>query len=383
MNKVGFYRLMIAAFVLGSLGAVGVYNRIKPNAAQQQQMMVDQTIRSTLCERISTDLVQYAESPLTYRRTSLKQLTTEAREITKTLVPLSVSERGIAYRNAESTLTQDCARDAQRWVKIPTVVPDEVDEEIRIVGLRQEQSIWQKLHPATEPRPVAAREAHGRLALVIGNAEYDSRPLRNPEHDAEDVAEFLRSANFEVREIKNAHLAALKDAAKKFVEDVNRYEVALVYYSGHGIEFQGRNYLIPVDASIKSDAEIPRMSLDLEDMLTRINRMRPKAVVMIIDACRSTPLFASSRSLSAGLADMRPPTGTLIAFSAAPGQTASEGSGRNSPYTAALLREMRVPNTPIEQILKETRKDVSVTTMDRQVPWYNSSLVGDFYFIRN
>ena len=383
MNKVGFYRLMIAAFVLGSLGAVGVYERIKPSAAQRQQMMVDQTIRSTLCERISTDLQQYAESPLTYRRTSLKQLTTEAREITKTLVPLSVSERGIVYRNSESTLTQDCSGDAQRWVKIPTVVPDEVNEEIRIVGLRQEQSIWQTLHPATEPPPVAAQGIRSRLALVIGNADDESRPLRNPEHDADDVAEFLRTANFEVREIKNAHLAALKDAVKKFAEDVNRYEVALVYYSGHGIEFQGRNYLIPVDASIKSDAEIPRMSLDLEDMLTRINRMRPKAVVMIIDACRSTPLFASSRSLSAGLADMRPPTGTLIAFSAAPGQTASDGSGRNSPYTAALLREMRVPNTPIEQILKETRKDVSVTTMDRQVPWYNSSLVGDFYFIRN
>ena len=382
MNRKTYLQSLGVAFVIGAICAVAVYYRLRPNEAQQHQYLVEKSIRTKLCERILADLEKLDESPFSFRRSSLSELIKESEEITKTLVPLAVSERGITYKSDESTITRDCRNDARRWVKIQTVVPDELESEIRIVGLSEEQSNWQKIN---RPKGVSnvRPESSKRLALVIGNSNYESRPLRNPEHDADDMAEALRSAHFEVREVKNVGLSEIRSVSDEFIETASHYEVALVYYSGHGIEFQGRNYLLPVDANIKSDAEIPRMSLDLEDLLVRINRKKPTAIVMIVDACRSTPLFANSRSQSAGLVDMRPPVGTLIAFSAAPGQTASDGNGRNSPYTAALLKEMKVPNTPIEQILKEARKQVSVLTMERQVPWYNSSLVGDLYFIRD
>ncbi len=375
--------ILACGFIAGVFAGVITYNRFKPSEAQRQQFAIDDAIRSKLCDRIKTDLGRYEEAPNAFKRSSLNELVNEARQVSKTLVPLSAAERGIDFRGTESTLVANCSEEAKRWVKITSVFPEAFEQELRVVGVAEEQSRWRAMFGAvtsTKPLPVARRA--GRLALVIGNSDYHSGPLKNPRNDADDMAGFLRSADFAVHEVKDADLKKLIDVTTQFVDELKGAEVGLIYYSGHGIEFRGQNYLIPVDAEIKRDEEIPRMAFDIAELLERVNRVKPRAVVLIIDACRNTPIFSAVRGSVGGLGDMRSPTGTVIAFSAAPGQTAADGNGRNSPYTAALLQEMRVPNTPIEQVLKETRKAVSVATQDRQVPWYNSSLVGDFYFIR-
>jgi hypothetical protein len=381
MNRRSYFISLLIVFLFGSISAIAVHERVKPNEAQKRQLLVDQAIRDSLCNLLEKDLGRFDEAPFSFRRSSLSQLRDEARAISKTRLPLSLGERGVEFRASESTLTRDCDDDAQRWVKIQSAIPEELQNDLRVVGLSHEPSKWPDSLP---PLPSIFDQAkpESRLALVIGNTGYKSGALRNAGNDADDISSFLRSANFEVQDVRDANLSTLNSAIQSFSRKASNHEVVLIYYSGHGIEFNGRNYLVPVDASLASNSDIPRSTIDLQGLLEKINRARPKTVVAIIDACRNTPIFSNSRSASAGLSGMRPPAGTLIAFSAGPGQVALDGDGRNSPYTAALLQEMSVPNTPIELILKETRNEVNLATIGRQVPWYNSSLTGDFYFVR-
>ena len=381
MNRRNYFISLFVVFLFGSISALAVYERVKPNEAQKRQLLVDQAIRDSLCDLLRKDLGRFDESPFSFRRSSLSQLRDEARAISTTRLPLAVGERGVEFRASETTLISECEDDAHRWVKIPSAIPDELKNDLRIAGLSHNSSKWQSTLP-TLPLELKNTTSRNRLALVIGNSSYKSGALRNAGNDADDISSFLRSADFDVQDVRDANLSTLRSEIQSFISKASSYEVALVYYSGHGIEFNGRNYLVPIDASLASDSDIPRATIDLQVIVEKINRARPKAVVMIIDACRNSPIFAKSRSASTGLSGMRPPTGTLIAFSAGPGQVALDGNGRNSPYTAALLQEISVPNTPIEHVLKETRNEVNLATIGRQVPWYNSSLTGDFYFIR-
>jgi uncharacterized caspase-like protein len=135
-----------------------------------------------------------------------------------------------------------------------------------------------------------------------------------------------------------------------------------------------------VDAQLKNEQDIPRQGYAINSILRKMSKANKKTTIFILDACRNNPVFSQYRSASDGLTQMAAPSGAIIAFSAAPGQVASDGNGRNSPYTAALLSKAKVPNKKIEDILKETSQKVSDDTGGRQIPWYNSSLVGDFYF---
>ena len=134
--------------------------------------------------------------------------------------------------------------------------------------------------------------------------------------------------------------------------------MSLVYYSGHGAQVRGEGYLIPVGSVIKDDLDV-----DSE----------------ILDACRNNPVKSSSRSAIRGLARMDAPTGTLLAYSTAPGQLAEDGSGANSPYTKALSLAIRTPGAKVEEAFKKVRIEVMTRTLDEQVPWESSSLTGDFY----
>jgi uncharacterized caspase-like protein/formylglycine-generating enzyme required for sulfatase activity len=229
----------------------------------------------------------------------------------------------------------------------------------------------------------ASAAAETRIALVIGNSDYSSGPLPNPANDAKMIGETLGNLGFEVIARRNADQNTMKRAIQEFgarLEKAGPAAVGLFYYAGHGVQLNGRNYLIPTTAQIdrEGDVEIEAVSADwvIEQMRYARNRLN----IVILDACRNNPFTRSMRSVDHGLATMDAPAGILIAYSTAPGAVAADGSGRNSPYTEALSQAMRDLHEPVEQIFKHVRVGVMSATSGKQVPWESSSLTGDFYF---
>ena len=226
--------------------------------------------------------------------------------------------------------------------------------------------------------PLSAAER--RIALVIGNAKYKDGALLNPVNDANDMEAALKGAGFQVIKALDASQKQMNRAIAQFGELLTPDAVALFYYAGHGLQVRGKNYLIPVDAEIKSESMVRVESVDVDGVLDQLSGSELN--VVILDACRNNPYERrTSRSLGAGgLAQMEAPKGSLIAYSTAPGRTAADGDGRNGIYTQALLRYIRTPGLTIEQVFKNVRKDVSRVTRDAQMPWESSSMTGEFYF---
>ena len=223
-----------------------------------------------------------------------------------------------------------------------------------------------------------------RVALVIGNATYKVNPLKNPVNDSTDMARSLRSVGFDVIEANNTTLAQMREVTRRFADKLGSSDVGLVYYSGHGVEVKGKNYLIPVNADIKREYEVIDQAFDASQFLEMMDNIRgpnnKRVNILIVDACRNNELQRSWRSTNNGLARMDAPGGTFISFATAPGRVAADGTGRNSPYTKHLLQALKQPNVPIEQVFKVVRRNVMEETKGEQIPWENSSLVGDFYF---
>jgi formylglycine-generating enzyme required for sulfatase activity len=229
----------------------------------------------------------------------------------------------------------------------------------------------------------AAVAAETRIALVIGNSSYASGPLPNPANDAQMMADTLGKLGFDVIARRNADQNTMKRAIQDFgarLEKGGPSAVGLFYYAGHGVQLNGRNYLIPTTAQIdrEGDVEIEAVSADwvIEQMRYARNRLN----IVILDACRNNPFTRSMRSVDHGLATMDAPAGILIAYSTAPGAVAMDGNGRDSPYTEALSQAMRDLHEPVEQVFKHVRVGVMSATANKQVPWESSSLTGDFYF---
>ena len=219
-----------------------------------------------------------------------------------------------------------------------------------------------------------------RIALVIGNANYKYRPLRNPRNDADDISRSLRSSGFEVIDLRDASLQQMRAGVRQFGDRLINNDVGLVYYSGHGVEVKGRNYFIPVSTDILREDEIADQGLDVSLILEKMNTAGKGVNILIVDACRDDPFGRSFRSSSRGLAQMDAPRGTIIAYATSPGKVASDGEGRNSPYTKNLVKAIQQPNKTIEQVFKEVRRAVQEETKNQQIPWENTSLSGDFYF---
>jgi len=219
-----------------------------------------------------------------------------------------------------------------------------------------------------------------RLALVIGNAAYTTRPLSNPRNVADDVSRALKGAGFDVIDLRDATLSQMRSATRQFGEKLMTNDVGLVYYSGHGIEVKGKNYFIPVNADIKSSDEVADQALDVSLILAKMDSAKKGVNILIVDACRDDPFGRSYRSNSRGLAAMDAPQGTIIAYATSPGNVAADGSGRNSPYTRNLVKAMQTPNLPVELMFKEVRRAVREETRNQQTPWENTSLSGNFYF---
>ncbi|MEN9479465.1 MAG: hypothetical protein RLZZ298_860 [Pseudomonadota bacterium] len=229
-----------------------------------------------------------------------------------------------------------------------------------------------------------AFSAERRIALVIGNAKYKEAPLSNPVNDANDMEAALKSSGFRVIKAIDATQKQMNRAISEFGELLTHDSVALFYYAGHGLQVRGKNYLIPIDAEIKSESSVRVESVDVDGVLDQLSNSELN--VVILDACRNNPFERrTSRSLGSagGLAQMEAPKGSMIAYSTAPGKTAADGDGRNGLYTQALLRYIKEPGLTIEQVFKNVRREVARSTRDAQMPWESSSMTGEFYFSPN
>jgi len=225
-----------------------------------------------------------------------------------------------------------------------------------------------------------------RYALVIGNATYKRvSALRNPVNDATDMAAVLQSMNFEVQRLTDATYMEIRSAFQKFHEKlVNsppNETVGLVYYSGHGLQDDGENYLVPVDASIDYEDDIARQCFPVQKIiLGNMERSNSRMNILILDACRSNTFPSNTREIGSGLAEMKTGKGSFVAYSTAPGSTASDGVGRNGLYTQELIKAIQKPGLTIEQVFKEVRINVLRLSGEQQYTWDNSNIMGEFYF---
>jgi hypothetical protein len=237
--------------------------------------------------------------------------------------------------------------------------------------------------PANGGNPVALTSPEQRIALVIGNSNYQNVvQLSNPANDAKSVAQLLNSAGFEVISATDLGHKQMIEVIQDFSSKIAGHgpnTVAMVYYAGHGVQLAGENYLVPVDAKISSEPELTNGSVRLVDVMATLEAIPSRMRIVILDACRNNP-FPSLNDAGRGLAIVDAPNGSIVAYSTAPGTEALDGVGNHSPYTDAFLRLAHEKNLPIEQLFKRIRLDVNNSTEGQQTPWESSSLTSDFYF---
>ncbi|MCK5336248.1 MAG: caspase family protein [Gammaproteobacteria bacterium] len=233
-----------------------------------------------------------------------------------------------------------------------------------------------------------------RYALVIGNTNYKFSPLKNPANDARDMASTLRSLRYQVTTGYDQNPSQLRKLVADFYKTIKEKDaISLFYYAGHAIQSDNINYLMPVNASISSYERLKSQALSTNELLSSLRQSSSKQNIIILDACRNNPFKVTKKNsrgmsisdnkllnLPRGLAPVEAPTGTLIAYSTEPGNTASDGNGRNGTYTASLLRHISKSETA-EALFKKVRRDVLAATQNQQTPWEHSSLVETFYFI--
>lgn len=223
-----------------------------------------------------------------------------------------------------------------------------------------------------------------RIALVIGNANYKDidKRLKNPVNDATDFSAKLESLGFKVIRSMDQTQQNMEKAIYEFGKQAANYDVALFYYAGHGVACSGSNYMIPIDADLPEESAVKYKCTDTNLVLDMMENSHCQMKIMILDACRNNP-FARGwhRGVSGrGLSIMNAPRGTFIAFSTSPGDVAQDGTGRNSPYTTALLQTLDIPNLSITDFFQEVLDKVATSTGERQTPWTSSSFRGKFVF---
>lgn len=257
------------------------------------------------------------------------------------------------------------------------------------------------------PAAVPAIPALGRrIALVIGNAAYKNvSALTNPQHDAEKIAQSLRAIGFaSVTLVNDATRENLINALRAFAEEADKADWAMVYYAGHGIEVNGVNYLIPVDARLATDRDVQYEAVALDQVTTSTDGAR-KLKLILLDACRDNPFApqmrrttapdavasagptaggtVGTRSIGRGLGELKVTGATLVVYAAKHGQTALDGDGGNSPFAVALIQRVATPNVEINKLFRLVRDDVMEATAGRQEPYTYGSLPGreDFFFV--
>jgi tetratricopeptide (TPR) repeat protein len=248
---------------------------------------------------------------------------------------------------------------------------------------------------ASTPSPTAATTK--RVALVIGNGAYAHvKPLPNPPNDAHAIAKNLRDLGFTVSEGIDLDRVSMQKITRDFLLDATHAQTALLYFAGHGVQVDGRNFLVPVDVRLQPGINPIETMIDMDTILAALDD-QVRTNILIFDACRNNPMAervasaGPSRSIegvekgsglappSASVAGTTLGAGTLIAFATAPGQVALDGEGANSPFSAALSRHIGTPGLEVQQMLTRVRAEVVAATKARQVPWSNSSLLGEVY----
>ena len=251
----------------------------------------------------------------------------------------------------------------------------------------------------SEPESAPAQTAESavvsqRVALVIGNGTYAYvRALPNPPNDARAIAKSLRDIGFTVSEGIDLDRAMMQKMTRDFLREAARAQIAVIYYAGHGVQIDGRNYLVPVDVRLQAGGNLTETMIDMDTILAGLDD-QVRTNILIIDACRNNPMARQTasavpdRSIEAG-SGLAAPTapnsgatlgaGTLIAFATAPGQVALDGQGANSLFFAALSHHIGTPGLEVQQMLTRVRAEVVAATKNKQVPWSNSSLLGEVY----
>ena len=220
-----------------------------------------------------------------------------------------------------------------------------------------------------------------RYALVIGNGDYKSSPLKNSVNDANDIATTLQRLNFNVSKIIDANQKDMYWAIREFGQRLDEDDVGLFYFAGHGMQVKGTNYLIPVGSEIEAEDEVQFRAIDTAMVLAKMESAGNNLNIIILDACRNNPFARSFRSSYRGLARMDAPMGSMLVYATAPGSVAADGDGGNGLFTHSLLNYIEKPNLSLEEVIRQTRADVVKSSDRRQVPWSSSSMLEAFYFV--
>lgn len=224
-----------------------------------------------------------------------------------------------------------------------------------------------------------------RIALVIGNSAYANAPLVNPANDARDMGDTLRGLGFTVVELRDAHKAQMTDAIAKVRDSLKgKQGVGMLYYAGHGLQLDWRNYMVPVDAKMTKAGDVPEQTVDINTVIDAFKSAGNRMNILVLDACRDNP-FAGTTT-GKGLAQLDAPPGTFLAYATAPGNVAEDGEvmrdgkSGNGLYTQFLLEELKKPVAKIEDVFKRVRFNVRQKSQGRQIPWESTSLEDDFFF---
>jgi hypothetical protein len=357
----------VYAFMLVSDRTVGGYEN-------RQHRIVNSAIQRDLCERIIKDLDSFKSSPTTFRRTSPQTIEGETRALLRPYLRVEniPDSFPIEYTGASGKYSK-CTQELSRWMQIPSTERYTQQEELAFIS---GESVSKYKHDS--PQGSTINGGSKRIALIVGNSNYINQPLRNPINDADDMAKTLIELGFDVMVLKDASSETMRSTLDQFVIKLLQSEIGFVYLSGHGIYYNGRNYFLPVNTRFNDADEIPRFALDVSQMIERLSRAGDKLSILVIDACRNSPVVSTDRNFKQGLAAIPSKKGALIGFSTAPGTVAEDGSGRNSPYTKYLIKNLQRKGIRVEEVFRQTARDVETATAGRQVPWYSSSLLADF-----
>jgi uncharacterized caspase-like protein len=231
--------------------------------------------------------------------------------------------------------------------------------------------------------PAYAQTTEKRMALVIGNGAYPTAALATPANDAGLIAQTLQAAGFDVVGARDLDEDSLRHAFRDFVDNVSKAgpdTVVALYFAGYGLQLEGENYLVPIDADISRDADVPVRALRLSDYTRALAALHLKATMVVLDAARASPFSLSGQPLAGGLALMEPEPGTLIAFNAAPGTVATDGRDGYGPYAKALAEMIRAGGLSPADLFDRVRLRVNEVTQGAQVPWDSSKIDAPFVF---
>jgi formylglycine-generating enzyme required for sulfatase activity len=216
-----------------------------------------------------------------------------------------------------------------------------------------------------------------RVALLIGNSSYQAAPLRNPPNDVREMESALTAIGFKVQKVLNANQNQMKRAVRDFGALAQGAEVAFLYYSGHGTQASGENYLLPIGATIDKEADYEVEAVSANALMRQIAGARPKAAIVVLDACRDNPYASAAKSTSKGLTRMDAPTGTMIAFATSPNNTASD----EGHYARALAARLKTPGAELIDVFRDTTSDVRRLTQGKQEPRISEMSISDRIYL--